>query len=347
MTDRAESRAPTAAKRARIGWKPASYDRMVASSRLRTFLPCEHLRRAGWDTAVVPPGGEGTYDCVVFQKAYANDDLALVERLKSRGVKTVFDLCDDHFYNPRGHPKLAERAQRLERMLHAVDAVSAAPSTLADLVAGPPTFVVDDALEVPPRGVMAHAWQSGDRVLRRVRPGRTRLVWFGNSGSLDPPFGLVHLAPLLPALERLNRGMPLELTVMSNSRPLFDRYVGGATFPTHYVRWRHSSFARRFACHDICVIPVEQNPFTVAKTSNRLVLSLMLGVPVVASPIPSYEEFSAWVLFDNWEENLLAYARYPGLGQGHVGGAQEYIARTYTPQRVVDQWGRVLSTLLG
>lgn len=347
MSHGAESGVRRPAGWARIGWKPGSYDRMVASSRLRTFLPCEHLRRAGWDTRIVPPDGSGEYDCVVFQKAYGNDDLALAERLGARGVKTVFDLCDNHLYNPNDHPKLAERAHRLERMLETVDAVTASTPTLAELRPGPSTYVVDDALETPSAGLLTAVRRAAIRRGRRPSPREVRLVWFGNSGSLDPPFGLVHLADVVPDLERLHKATPVHLTVISNSRPLFSRFVEGSAFPVRYLTWRPNRFARQFAGHDVCLIPVQPNPFTLAKTSNRLALALMLGVPVVASRVPSYEEFSEWVLFDDWEENIAAYARDPELGRRHVIAAQEHIRRTYTPERVVRQWGDVFNALLG
>src|SRR3546814_20496796 len=71
-----------------------------------------------------------------------------------------------------------------------------------------------------------------------------------------------------------------------------DLVVNGWSVPTQYVEWDLKSSARIIAEHDVAVIPVVSNPYTVCKTNNRLVFALHLGLPVVADPIPSYQAFS-------------------------------------------------------
>ncbi len=261
-------------------------------------------------------------------------------------MRIVFDLCDNYLVNPYGRAEQAARQDRLHRMLDLADAVTVSSGALAREVAPRPAAVVDDALDLP-RG--AAGWPFRQRVgtaVRRRRGRPLRLVWFGTAGSETFSFGMSHLAPVLPALERVHRTQPLELTVISNSRSHFDRHVGRQDFPCRYVDWQGSSFARRLTTHDVCLIPVEPNPFTLCKTSNRVVLSLALGVPVVASPIPSYLELSEWVLFEDWEANVGAYRRDPDLGRRHVDGARAHILSTYTPEHVVGQWSGVLEAVL-
>jgi len=294
----------------------------------------------------MPHDGSGRFDCVVFQKAFSDDDVTLAGRLSGQGVRIVFDLCDNYLSNPYGLAEQATRGDRLRRMLDLADAVTVSTCALRDVVSPRPAAVVDDALELPPGGV---AWplrrRAGTAIRRRLgRP--LRLVWFGTAGSETFSFGLSHLVPVLPVLERLHRSQPLELTVISNSRPLFDRHVGHRGFPCRYVGWQASSFARHFTANDVCLIPIEPNPFTLCKTNNRVLLSLVLGVPVVASPIPSYLDLSPWVLFEDWEASIGAYRRDPGLGRRHVAEARADILATYTPGRVVAQWSDVLEKVL-
>jgi hypothetical protein len=327
----------------RVGWRPSAYDPSVASVRLRSLLPVELLRRAGVDAELLPENATAAtgYDCVVFQKAYSPADLRLATELRRAGTRVVFDLCDNHLYNPDGSPWLAARADRLREMLGQVDAVTVPTAPLVDLVAetvpGLPVHRVDDALEVPePRGGMAGRW---DRI-RRPRSSGThlRLVWFGNAGSAVPEFGLVHLGAIVPELEALHRERPIELTVVSNSRPLYEQYVGGAAFPTRYVRWRPQSFHHDVSGADVCVLPVVANPFTIGKTSNRLVVALELGVPVVAGDIPSYREFDAWIGIDDWKANIAVYAADPDLAARHVAGGRAQIRELYSDERITRQW---------
>jgi hypothetical protein len=330
----------------RIGWKPVSYDfDKVPSARYRSSLPVEHLQRAGVDARILPADGSGTYDCVVFQKRYTDDDLALARRFADRGVKVVLDLCDNHFYVPDGAPKLLARADRLRHMIELADVVTVSTPALSDLLPGKRTFVIDDALEVPRFAAAGKRWGAARK---RVRTGHSpvRLVWFGHAGAESPPFGLVELASILPELEVLHRSTPLRLTVISNSRERYQRYVAGARFPTRYARWRATTFAPRVASHDVALIPMLPDPHTRCRTNNRARTALLLGLPVIATEIPSYEEFSDWISFDGWAEHVAAYATDPELAGRHVRGAQQHIRSTYTPQHVVEQWSRAFEALL-
>ena len=174
-----------------------------------------------------------------------------------------------------------------------------------------------------------------------------RIVWYGNAGSESPPFGLIHLPRVLPHLEALNAQTPLELTVISNSEELFRKYLGKVSFPVRYYEWNHDTFPRIFRRQDVCIIPVAANPFTVCKTNNRLVLSLIMGVPVIADAIPSYEEFRDFVLFSDWPNSLRAYAADKKLRRQHVRRAQRYIRSKYNKERVVSQWSALFERMLG
>lgn len=329
-----------------MAWRPGAYDRSVPSSRLRTFVPVGHLARAGHQAVVMPRDGSGQFDCVVFQKAFSDDDVTLARRLSAQRVRIVFDLCDNYLENPNQLAEQTARRDRLERMLDLADAVTVSTPTLQEALSPRPSVVVDDALDLP-RGAGAWVLRQRAGAAARRRLGRPlRLVWFGTAGSEAFSFGLNHLAPVLPLLDELHRSQPLEMTVISNSQPLFDRHVGRRAFPCRYIPWQASSFARHLTSHDECLIPIQRNPFTVCKTSNRVVLSLALGVPVVTSPIPSYQEFAQWLLFEDWAANVWAYQRDPRVARGHVDGARAHIRATYTPGRLVDQWSGVLDAVL-
>jgi hypothetical protein len=94
------------------------------------------------------------------------------------------------------------------------------------------------------------------------------------------------------------------------------------------------------------VIPIESNPFTICKTGNRVALSLRLGVPVVADPIPSFHEFSPFVLLGDWQHNLERYASDPELRRRHARKGRHYVEATYTKDRVVSQWAGFFEQLL-
>ncbi len=88
-----------------VRWVPAAPSEAVASARLRAYRPAAALAHEGWDSAVVRGIRPVRSDVVVFQKAYSDRHLRWAARLRRRGTCVVFDLCDNHLYNPTGDPR--------------------------------------------------------------------------------------------------------------------------------------------------------------------------------------------------------------------------------------------------
>lgn len=330
-----------------IGWKPFSPDWATASARLRCFLPCQYLQTQGWPSEIFDEARLAAYQAVVFQKAYTEEDVSLALQLKKRNSKIVFDLCDNHFYRLRERSEHPSKLQCLETMMELADVVTVSTEALSELSPRKKTVVIDDAVD----DFSNDAWLS--RFIRRFGlphhflSGRARLVWFGNAGSEKPAFGLIDLAAIIPALNALNKTMGISLTVISNSKPLFKKHTREAEFPARFYQWNRETFRAVFQEHDACLLPITPNPFTVCKSNNRVLLSLLLGVPAVADRIPSYEEFSRWVPFSDWQNNLRHLLEHRKENQQRITEAASYIRENYGPTRVVRQWSQVFDRLCG
>ena len=331
--------------KARIAWKPAG-DSSLPGSRLRAYLPVQHMRAAGWTTEIFDERAADAYDLVIFQKIYQPDTIALAQRLKRRGTKLVFDLCDNHFYRSDDSSKTEDRCNRLQEMIDLMDAVSASTLEISRLIKNQHVVVIDDPIDYP----MVSKWLDLRLKATRLisfRRKEVRFVWHGTAGQSNPPTGLIDIQRVLPHLEELHEIVPVSLTVISNSRELFERYVKSMKVPTRYVEWKLDTFPFHLKQNDVCLIPISVNAFTVCKTNNRLVSSLLFGLPVIADPITSYEEFRGCVLFGNWSESLRRYALDPALRREHVLAALQYIRSKYTPSRVVSQWSALFHHVLG
>lgn len=330
---------------ASIGWLPSSNHWKIASARLRCFLPCKYLKEAGAPVEIFNDKHIDQYKVVVFQKRYEPASLELAKQLRSKKVKVVFDLCDNHFYNPAHLPELTERAKRLQNMIEQADVVSVSTPEIEKLISGKRTVVIDDAIDE----MKEKPWAKLYTKLIHSFPRQNevyRIVWYGNTGTQPVPVGLVDLVKVMPSLEALHQETPLSLSVISNSKSLFNQSIGKTCFPVKYYEWKAATFPYLFKQHDVCIIPVTINPFTLCKTNNRPLLSLLLGIPVVADRIPSYEEFEEFVLFADWKRNLQAYASNLDLRRQHVRLATSYIQGKYTKQRVISQWTSLFQTLI-
>ncbi|HEY5234024.1 MAG TPA: hypothetical protein VIK35_10880 [Verrucomicrobiae bacterium] len=329
-----------------IGWKPFSWDSNTASARLRCFVPCAQLKQAGWPCELFEISRLNDYKLVVFQKAYTTEDIGLARQLKARKAKIVFDLCDNHFYRMTHQPNRAEELHRLEQMVELADMVSVSTSELAKLIPQKTTAVIDDAMEDFSENGLRNFFIRKFGLWHHRFSKCVRLVWFGTAGSEDPPFGLINLAAIVSELNELNVSMPVSLTVLSNSKDKFEKQIRDVKFPVRFYKWNRDSFRAIFQQHDVCLLPISKNPFTVCKTNNRLLLSLRLGIPVVADKIPSYEEFSGFVPFGDWQKNIRAYIENPESGRASVKNAQAYIQNKYHDKRTVQQWSDLLGSML-
>jgi hypothetical protein len=224
------------------------------------------------------------FEIVVFQKVFGPSALRLARSLRSRGVRTVFLVCDFVL------PDMAEAT---------------------DL-----TIVVTEHLKslYPPelRGRIRVVHDGVERLDERVNPVRPI------TGSKDAPLRavLVTSASLdrMPVLRRIPEWLSVEIVGAysgSWSAQLrrdwwqfqqlssWDRRLRFLRFASDRrltrTPWGPDEVYRRMKQADIGIIPIEpdseRDPRALwrVKSENRLTLMMAMGLSVVATPIPAYE----------------------------------------------------------
>jgi hypothetical protein len=282
-----------------VGWKAAGRDRRIASLRYRVEAPVRALQALGHQVEMFEPGHAAGYDTVVFSKTYSQADRALAAAVRKRGGKVVFDLCDNHFYNPHDLPRYREIREEILEMLSLAHEVVCATPALAEVVRseaprGPVPMVIGDTVEkiaLPPPAFSP------------LEQGR-RLLWYGSHGSPNASAGMTDLLLVADLLAEAHRREGAELVVCSNDREKYDRMIAPLDLPTRYVEWSLDGFPAVLASSDAVIIPINKNPFTACKTHNRLSLALYAGVPVIADGIDSYREFAPYCALDDWAGGL-------------------------------------------
>jgi hypothetical protein len=320
----------------KVAFKPFG-NAKTASTRLRVFLPIKHINKRSQEIScqLFNPNKMDDYALVIFQKAYTMEDIELAVSLKKRNVRIAFDLCDNHFFNPNHSQEGDERNDRLRQIIDLADAISVSNKGLGQLTKRNYTLI-DDMVETSVHNSLAcNLFRPLSKLAKRRR---LQLVWFGSAGSEEPRFGMIDIEKIVPELNELSGQINLELSVISNSKEKFKQYLAKARFPTRYYEWRKATFPYIMQRQDITLIPIDVNPFTAYKTNNRPVFSLILGVPVVADKIESYEVLSEFIRFGNWKQNIEAYWRDPLLRNNDVAGGREFIGRRYNEEVISDQW---------
>lgn len=337
----------------------------IPSTRIVVLNMLPYLRSAGFDPHIVfepttstkTPDVSGIaekikaggFQLVVLQKVFGDSVLELARELRQAGIKTVFSICD--FVNPA--------------MCDATDATIVVTDYLKSMypmAQQKKVFVVHDGVERP----QLHKSEWGAHTGTRAHPLNAVLV---TSSSLDrlpllgsPPSWLKvtivgrysapgsplrrwkenkwHIAGKNGAAERWRY-----LQFLANSRIVCDA-------------WGAESVYDSMLSADIGIIPIEVDPVRdptgewKVKSENRLTLKMAIALPVVATPIPSYEPvidqgvngFLAGS-HDDWVRCLTAL-RDPALRQ-HVGEkARETALARYSMDRQAERLIGVLRQVL-
>jgi len=298
----------------------------------------------------------------VLAKRYDPTSLAQALALRQRlGTRLVLDLCDNHFFARSPAPEWQARAHALRQAVEAMDLVVASTPELARVVraqcpAAPEIVVIGDPAEPlhTPAGWLR--WRHAGAEARLVRLNwqlraqdapvpRARLVWFGQQGTAYADAGMADLACLRAPLEALNAQQAVSLTVISNSRARFDELMAGWALPTHYLAWHPATFSRALQAHEVALIPVSLNPFTVCKTSNRLVTALSHGLGVAAQSIPSYRDWADCTVQDDWGPGLLRLVQDTAWRHHLVQQGAARVAGELRPEQLAAQWQAALRRL--
>lgn len=342
---------------------------IYASNRYRVIIPATGLRALGhrvrllpmatWSAQHEPP--DLRPDIVVVAKLFRREGekfgsvservLTAIAAARSSNIRVIADFCDDLL----DHPDYGAHWRALST---SVDACLAGSDELAKAIRGHstvPVHVVGDPIAAPrlePRVFRRPSWIHS--VIQRwlgaqSAPRRLRLVWFGHPSNSPP--ALEWAARLLPLSER----QPWVLTLVTTRLPDIERLVQAFNqqhAPRALLRlvpW--SEAAQWEAVQDADAVLIPGGPQVAvprAKTSNRLTDALASGRFVVASPIPAYLPYGAYVAIT--EDPLAALNSYlsdPGKALAKVTAGQAAAEQRASQPVITAHWLGALKAVLG
>ncbi|MGH8516737.1 MAG: hypothetical protein ACREUE_04690 [Panacagrimonas sp.] len=339
-----------------VRWWTSRKSLRHAGIRIRAHLVMRELQRQGCAVGWYDPGTQDPeLRTLVVHMRYDDQTYQHATALKSRGVRLVVDLCDNHFYAQPDQLEKARRGPPLRRMVRLADDVIVSTPELGGVVqaqcdlAVPPRVIPDaqDDLNSVPIGWKQHLRADIPAALMRWRvrssiaKGRVPLIWVGHHGTYDD-VGMLDLLRIRAELERLDRACPLHLSVVSNNREKFRAHFEGWTFPVTYGEWSAHQFGPIARLHRIALVPVIENEFTRGKTANRVITAFMHGLAVVADPLPSYRPFADALCFGNWAESIERYAKDEARRRRDVERGRRLSEDCCSIATVAHQWRGIL-----
>jgi glycosyltransferase involved in cell wall biosynthesis len=186
---------------------------------------------------------------------------------------------------------------------------------------GTDAVVIEDAIEVDTSVVKQH----GDKE-------RLELVWVGH-GDHWKTLDIIH-----EAMKGFD-DPPFILKTISNH-------------PDADIPWNLTTVAKDILAGDIAVIPTLNNDWGKGKSNNRLTMFMALGLPVIASPIPTYAK-----IVNNGKNGFLAATKEEWmqclillkdatLRQKIGTQAKSDVVKAYSIETIGEQWFALLRGLV-
>ena len=341
----------------RFGWHAKSYNPKMASIRLRMLMPINFLRGCGMEvepySSEVGPQG---YDVLLFSKSFSDEAVQIAREARRLGKPVVYDICDNLF-EARVRLDTPGRLGRVREMMTLATHITFSTEVLARQVQSVMPEIAEKSRVVPDviedlAGQRQIENSSGEqRQLAQLErflsshEGALHCVWFGKSqGKLS---GFAHLGAAVRQLEVFARSHPVTLTIISNDRWRYWKAAFGWKLPTHYMPWSLGTFQQSLKLHDVAIVPVERNQYTVGKTINRPATAIAAGLGVIADSIDAYEELRPFIALDDWQEGLRRYAEKSPREEARLEAARQHLYRQYGTETVGQMWKTLLEQISG
>jgi hypothetical protein len=309
----------------------------------------------GYDVSVCSKKNISQYDVIIYSKFYNKEAIEEASQLKRLGKIVIFDICDNHFYNPKNLPEWNDKRIQLSEMISLADHVVTSTHKLSEVIREECNYkktihVIGDGIESD-NSFKKNNFKLVDnfnsrRLIKKINTeNKYPLIWFGNHGSPYADGAMMDLLNIQTTLETVNKKHPLSLTVISNSKEKYEKHIQPFNLTTYYIDWKKHTFIELLRAHKVVVIPVTKNPFTECKTNNRVVTAFINGLAVVADDIPSYLEFKNFSMLANWQKGLEEYITNEALRLSHVKQGSVYVKDHYSFPLIAKSWEKVFSQL--
>lgn len=237
------------------------YDRVQSAIWIRALQMLEPLRKQGWSVSVNNPFRR--YDVAIYHRGMQTRSLYFMRFLRTIADRVYWDTCVDYFDEHEASNALQVECAR-------------AIATIADGVC------------VPTDGIAQSAARFNRNVF--VMPDPVDLAHFSGrkqQPNLDAPVigwsGVAKKAEFLKPYAEFLDGRTL---IVSETPPVL-------SFKYEFRRWRYDSFPGDLLDCDLAFLPrTLDSSYTANNSSFKALVFAILGIPIVASSLPSYLEMA-------------------------------------------------------
>lgn len=234
-------------------------------------------------------------DCAVaiISKCHDARSLMCARVLGARGVRVGVDLFDDYFSQVHDS-RMVRYRDWLAELVPVIDFVLCSTPAMAKVAylndASLPVHVMNDPMAPQSIGKLSSILMLKGTAARETRS--IDLCWFGMGDNPHFRVGLSDLAAFGADLAEPSKlGYSVRLKVLTNRRALdADGLSLLSRLPVEVTveEWSPAGEAAALVQATACILPVNAQPFSIAKSLNRAVSALSAGCQVTAIGYPLY-----------------------------------------------------------
>lgn len=240
------------------------------------------------------------HDAYLFSKCYDARTFLAARFLKEQGRIVGVDFFDDYFSQTRDS-RFVRHREWLRTMSSLCDFYLCSTPRMQDVVEtfmpATPGHVLNDPFDDFPLELVAR--RLADKAAQACASRRLDVAWFGVGDNPNFPVGLQDLAAYGDRLAQFQRrGFEVNLRVLTNRRA-FGRdglaALGRLDVPFIVGEWSRMAEIDLLDQSLLAFIPVNAQPFSIAKSLNRAVTALTGGCQVLSPGFPLYKPLQEFI----------------------------------------------------
>jgi hypothetical protein len=327
----------------------------LAGARIRYQRIAARLRRSGHSLDMIkitefhrrnPP----EHQVYVFSKCYDARSFMTARYLRSHGCRIAVDVFDDYF-SQAWDSRFIRHREWLRTIGELCDFFLCSTPQMQEVVStflpGKPGHVLNDPFDAFDLAAVA---ETGQAKLAAARADRhVDVVWFGVGDNPNFPVGLSDLSAFGGSLARIaQRGFTVNLRILTNRRALTVEglaAIGRLSVPVSVEEWTQEREKELLRQSLLAFIPVNAQPFSIAKSLNRAVTALTGGAQVLSPGYPLYQPLDDFIYHDadSFVDDLLG--RRLKVRRSSIRALSRQLTIWGDPDREAEKLGEFLTRL--
>ena len=239
-----------------------NYDKVQSAIWIRALQIIEPLKSMGAIVSINNPFCY--YDAVIYHRGMRKKSYWLIRFLRLISKRVYWDTCVDYFYE--------HEASSYEQVFYARK-IS--------------TYV--DGIIVPTDGIAKSAKQFNKNIFIMPDPVDPKLSFRKKKINFhEPIIGWSGVSVKAFPLNLFCKFLDNRTLIISEKKP----YVN---FNYSFKKWSFTTFSKDLLCIDIAFLPrILNSSYTMNNTSFKALVFAILGIPIIAHRLPSYEKLSKY-----------------------------------------------------